>query len=81
MRFILPDTQENMDMLRSLVQFERLLRRITGVRTEGGDIVFRAVPYNKGVSNKKLRQIVQAKPFRAEMPSDGERFQIRASQR
>ncbi len=78
MKFILPDTQENMDALRSLVHFEQLLRRIVGVRTADGDVVFRAIPHNKGVTNRKLKQIVQAKPFRGEMPEDGERFVIRA---
>jgi len=76
MKFILPDTQENMEMLRSLVQFERLLRRIVGVRNDGR-IVFKAFPYDKGVSNKKLRRIVQAKPFRDEMPADGDGFEIK----
>ncbi len=78
MKFFLPDTEENMENLRSLVQFELLLKSVTGVRGDGR-IVFEACAYNKGVSNKKLKQIVRAKPFRAKLPTNGEHFEIKPS--
>ena len=52
--YTIPDTKENINALQSLVQFERVIKQIRCVREKGRIIILELVPYNKGVSKKKL---------------------------
>jgi DNA-directed RNA polymerase specialized sigma subunit len=58
--YTLSNTKQNRAMLQSLVQFERVLEQIQCVRERERIIILKLVPHDKGVSQKKLANMLGA---------------------